>query len=262
MIRLVESAADAACFRSALADAQDPVAVETAVRFTAFHQLPGSGWKFYTGGEGEKPFALAVRGASALLTGSAGGEEVALLLNFLQARRLKTSRPDPLPGWRQDAAFHVFHAPAGGPKARPLPEGFVLNEAPSLMGVTEFLWGGESMTAHHDRRSTDTFYSEICAMRNRGLTEIWTLEEKGATVATAGAYAISENAALLSAVETAPSFRGRGCAGALVCALARKLCGQGKAVCLVARPGVEGFYEKLGFEQRGLTYGHAAPENE
>lgn len=262
MIRLVESAADAARFQAALADAQDPVAVETAVRFAAFSGLPGSGWKFYTGGEGEKPFALAVRGASALLTGSAEGEEVALLLNFLQARRLKTARPEPLPGWRQDAVFHVFHAPAGGPKARPLPEGFRLNEAPSLLGVTEFLWGGESMAAPHDRRSTDTFYSEICTMRNRGLAQIWTLEEKGVTAATAGAYAITENAALLSAVETAPAFRGKGCAGALVCALARELCGQGKAVCLVARPGVEGFYEKLGFEQRGLTYGHTAPEND
>lgn len=262
MIRLVESAADAARFQAALEDAQDPVAVETAVRFAAFSGLPGSGWKFYTGGEGEKPFALAVRGASALLTGSAEGEEVALLLNFLQARRLKTARPEPLPGWRQDAVFHVFHAPAGGPKARPLPEGFRLNEAPSLLGVTEFLWGGESMAAPHDRRSTDTFYSEICTMRNRGLAQIWTLEEKGVTVATAGAYAITENAALLSAVETAPAFRGKGCAGALVCALARELCGQGKAVCLVARPGVEGFYEKLGFEQRGLTYGHTAPEND
>lgn len=262
MIRLVENAADAARFQAALADAQDPVAVETAVRFAAFSGLPGSGWKFYTGEEGEEPFALAVRGASALLTGSAEGEEVALLLNFLQARRLKTARPEPLPGWRQDAVFHVFHAPAGGPKARPLPEGFRLNEAPSLLGVTEFLWGGESMAAPHDRRSTDTFYSEICTMRNRGLAQIWTLEEKGVTAATAGAYAITENAALLSAVETAPAFRGKGCAGALVCALARKLCGQGKAVCLVARPGVEGFYEKLGFEQRGLTYGHAAPEND
>lgn len=262
MIRLVENAADAARFQAALGDAQDPVAAETAVRFAAFSGLPGSGWKFYTGGEGEKPFALAVRGASALLTGSAKGEEVALLLNFLQARRLKTARPEPLPGWRQDAVFHVFHAPAGGPKARPLPEGFRLNEAPSLLGVTEFLWGGESMAAPHDRRSTDTFYSEICTMRNRGLAQIWTLEEKGVTAATAGAYAITENAALLSAVETAPAFRGKGCAGALVCALARKLCGQGKAVCLVARPGVEGFYEKLGFEQRGLTYGHAAPEND
>lgn len=262
MIRLVENAADAARFQAALADAQDPVAVETAVRFAAFSGLPGSGWKFYTGGKGEEPFALAVRGASALLTGSAEGEEVALLLNFLQARRLKTARPEPLPGWRQNAVFHVFHAPAGGPKARPLPEGFLLNEAPSLLGVTEFLWGGESMAAPHDRRSTDTFYSEICTMRNRGLAQIWTLEEKGVTAATAGAYAITENAALLSAVETAPAFRGKGCAGALVCALARELCGQGKAVCLVARPGVEGFYEKLGFEQRGLTYGHAAPEND
>lgn len=262
MIRLVENAADAARFQAALGDAQDPVAVETAVRFAAFSGLPGSGWKFYTGGEGEKPFALAVRGASALLTGSAKGKEVALLLNFLQARRLKTARPEPLPGWRRDAVFHVFHAPAGGPKARPLPEGFRLNEAPSLLGVTEFLWGGESMAAPHDRRSTDTFYSEICTMRNRGLAQIWTLEEKGVTAATAGAYAITENAALLSAVETAPAFRGKGCAGALVCALARALCGQGKAVCLVARPGVEGFYEKLGFEQRGLTCGHTAPEND
>ncbi len=271
MIRLVESPADAARFQAALAGRTDPVAVETAVRFAAFHRLPGSGWRFYTGGEGEEPFALAVRGASALLTGSAEGEETALLLNFLQARRLKTARPDPLPGWRRDAAFHVFYAPAEGPVARPLPEGpvarplpegFVLNEAPSLLGVTEFLWGGESMAAPHDRRSTDTFYSEICTMRNRGLAQIWTLEEKGVTAATAGAYAITENAALLSAVETAPAFRGKGCAGALVCALARELCGQGKAVCLVARPGVEGFYEKLGFEQRGLTYGHTAPEND
>lgn len=262
MIRLVESAADIARFRSALADSSDPVAVETAVRFAAFSGLPGSGWKFYTGGEGEPSFALAARGASALLCGSADGEEVALMLKVLGARRLKTAQPDPLPGWRQDAVFHVFHAPAGGPQAKPLPEGFWLNEAPSLLGVTEFLWGGESMSAPHDRRSTDTFYSEICTMRNRGLAEIWTLEESGVTAATAGAYAIIENAALLSAVETAPAFRRKGCAGALVCALARRLCGQGKAVCLVARPGVEGFYEKLGFEQRGLTYGHAAPEND
>lgn len=261
-MRLVESPADAARFAAALADAQDPVAVETAVRFAAFSGLPGSGWKFYTGGEGEEPFALAVRGGSALLCGSADGEEAALLLKVLGVQRLKTARPDPLPGWRQDAAFRVFHAPAGGPKARPLPEGFWLNEAPSLLGVTEFLWGGESMTAHHDRRSTDTFYSEICTMRNRGLAEIWTLEESGVTAATAGAYAVTGNAALLSAVETAPAFRGKGCAGALVCALARRFCEQGKAVCLVARPGVEGFYEKLGFEQRGLTYGHAAPEND
>lgn len=262
MIRLVESAADIARFRSALADSSDPVAVETAVRFAAFSGLRGSGWKFYTGGEGEPSFALAVRGASALLCGSADGEEVALMLKVLGARRLKTARPDPLPGWRQDAVFHVFHAPAGGPQAKPLPEGFWLNETPSLLGVTEFLWGGESMSAPHDRRSTDTFYSEICTMRNRGLAQIWTLEESGVTAATAGAYAITENAALLSAVETAPAFRRKGCAGALVCALARRLCGQGKAVCLVARPGVEGFYEKLGFEQRGLTYGHAAPEND
>lgn len=61
-MRLVESPADAARFAAALADAQDPVAVETAVRFAAFSGLPGSGWKFYTGGEGEGPFALAVRG--------------------------------------------------------------------------------------------------------------------------------------------------------------------------------------------------------
>ena len=262
MIRLVESPADAARFQAALAGRTDPVSVETAVRFAAFHRLPGSGWRFYTGGEGEEPFALAVRGASALLTGSAGGEETALLLNFLQARRLKTARPDPLPGWRRDAAFHVFYAPAEGPGARPLPEGFVLNEAPSLLGVTEFLWGGESMTAPHDRQSVDTFYSEICAMCSRGLAEVWTLEESGVTAATAGAYAITENAALLSAVETGPAFRGKGCAGALVCALARRLCGQGKAVCLVARPGVERFYEKLGFEQREQTYSCVAPEND
>ena len=51
------------------------------------------------------------------------------------------------------------------------------------------------MTAHHDRRSTDTFYSEICTMRNRGLAEIWTLEESGVTAATAGAYAVTGNAA-------------------------------------------------------------------
>ena len=262
MIRLVESAADAARFAAALADPCDPVAVETAARFAAFSGLPGSGWRFYTGGEGEPSFALAVRGASALLCGSADGEEAALLLKVLGARRLKTACPGPLPGWRQDAAFRVFHAPAGGPKEKPLPEGFLLNESPSLLGVTEFLWGGGSLAAHRDRRSADTFYSEICTMRNRGLAQIWTLEESGVTAATAGAYAVTENAALLSAVETAPAFRGKGCAGALVCALARRLCGQGRAVCLVARPGVEGFYEKLGFEQRGLAYGHAAPEND
>ena len=41
-MRLVESPADAARFAAALADAQDPVAVETAVRFAAFSGLPGT----------------------------------------------------------------------------------------------------------------------------------------------------------------------------------------------------------------------------
>lgn len=254
MIRAVESDADAARFAAALGGRTDPVAVETAACFAAFRALPGSGWRFFTGGDDQPPFALAVRGDTARLTGSAEGEELALLLRFMGVSGLKCALPDPPDGWRQEAAFWVYRAPAGGPAARPLPRGFTLNEAPSLLGVTDLLQGGESLAAPRDRQAADTFYSEACALRNRGLAEIWTLEANGAPAATAGAYAITENAALLSAVETQPAFRGRGCGGALVCALARRLCGQGKDVLLVARPGVEGFYETLGFARQGRTY--------
>ena len=260
MIRLVETAADAARFSAALAGRADPVAVETEVCFAAFRDVPGSGWKFYTGGAGEKPFALAVRGASAKLTVLADGEELAGLLAVLGARRLKSAEAAAPAGWRQDAAFDAFCAPASV-EVPPLPAGAVLDEDVPMTEVVALLTGGDSLAGAAGKAAADTFYAEGCALRNRGLAKVWGLRLGGRLAATAGLYAIGQSAAVLSAVETAAPFRRKGCAAALVLRLAADFAPRGP-VSLLARPGAEGFYQKLGFEQRGRAFGFAAPETD
>lgn len=260
MIRLVESAADAARFSLALAGRADPVSVQTAARFAAFRDVPGSGWKFYTGGEEDAPLALSVRGSSAQLSGSADGEELAGLLALLGVARLKSAEAAAPAGWRQDAAFAAFYAPASL-VAPALPAGAVLDEDVPMSEVMALLTGGDSLAGEAGKAAAENFYAEGCALRNRGLAKVWGLRLGGELAATAGLYAIGENAAMLGGVETARAFRRRGCAAALVCRLAALALPKGP-VCLLARHGAEGFYQRLGFEQRGTACGFAAPEND
>lgn len=258
MIRLVDTADAAARFTAALAGRADPVSVQTAARFAAYRDVPGSGWKFYTGGAGEAPFALSVRGGSAQLSGSADGEELAGLLAVLGVARLKSAGDAGPAGWRQDAAFAAFYAPAGL-AVPPLPAGAALDEDVSMSEVVALLTGGDSLAGEAGRAAAENFYAEGCALRNRGLAKVWGLRLDGELAATAGLYAIGENAAMLGGVETARPFRRRGLAAALVCRLAALALPRGP-VSLLARHGAEGFYARLGFEQKGQAYGFAAPE--
>ena len=254
MICAVQTPAEKERFLAALAGRTDPVAVELHARFLAFWGLAGSGWGFFCAGGAERPLALAVRGGTAQMAGGAGGQELALLLQFMGADRLKSADPAPPEGWAEHARFETFYAPPGGVACRELPAGFALDPAPGMMEVTGLLGGNEACSGFASRQAADDFYAESCAMRNRGLAQVWALRRGERLAATAGAYAIAGGGALLAAVETDPAFRRQGCAGALVCALARDLCAKGYTVSLVARPGVEGFYEQLGFVRRGKAY--------
>lgn len=261
MIRLVENAADAARFQAALAARPGPVAAELAVRYAAFAALPASGWRFYTGGEADPALALGVRGASAELVGEGDGQELALALQALGAKSLRSDCAAGPEGWAREAALSGFYAPKE-PRVPPLPAGFRLDEAAPMGAVVELFCAGVTLAGLSGSGAADNLYSETCAMRNRGLAAVWGLWQGEALAATAGAYAICPDCTLLGGVETAGAFRRRGLAGALVTRLAERYAPRGP-VFLLARPGAEGFYRALGFaEKEGVGFGWRAPEQE
>ena len=111
-----------------------------------FGPLPGSGWQFYTSGEGETPFALGVRGQTALLAGPADAEELAGFLGFLGVCRLRAAGMAP-EGWTLRRRYSRMLLPVGEQlPRRELPAAFVLQEHPAVSQVTEFLCQGESLS--------------------------------------------------------------------------------------------------------------------
>ena len=88
------------------------------------------------------------------------------------------------------------------------------------------------------------FLSGRCAPENRALSADGTL------AATAGVYALQPWEAYIGAVETAPAFRRRGCAGYLVSLLAHTYAQ--RPVRLICAEDMVPFYAKLGFARDGL----------
>ena len=252
MICAVNSAQTRRRFEAALADPRSAgVACQLGALQAVFGPLPGSGWRFYTGGEGEVPFALGVRGASALLAGPADAEELAGFLGFCGVQQLRTTAAVPK-GWQPKERFVRMILPAGATLPRqPAPEKIRLNECPGVGQVTDLLCRGESLGSGAEE-ARDCFYSETCTLVNHGRALIWAAQApEGELVATAGAYALWNQTAYLAGVETLQGHRGRGVGRFLVCALANRLAGQGNTVELLCTPERAGFYRALGFEREG-----------
>ena len=234
------------------------VCCELGAKFSAFGRLPGSGWQFYTGSRTESPFALAVRGQSALLAGQADSEELDSFLRFLGVERIKTVEQPPL-GWQQDTVMERFVLRAGHQLSVPeCSSEMQLECTPSMGQVVDFLSSGE-VFKNQPQEVLDCFYSEVCTMVNHGFAEIWAVRGPGGIPATAGAYAIYGGKAYLASVETAPEMRGQGIGGFLTCALSNKLAADGLEVELLSRPGYEPFYRKLGFVSDGSCGWYVPP---
>lgn len=252
MICAVNSAQTRRRFEAALADPRSAgVACQLGALEVVFGLLPGSGWRFYTGGEGEVPFALGVRGASALLAGPADAEELAGFLGFCGVQQLRTTAAVP-DGWQRKERFVRMVLPANAVLAcQPAPEGIRLNECPGVGQVTDLLCRGESLPGG-ETDARDCFYSETCTLVNHGRALLWAAQTpEGQLIATAGAYALWNRTAYLAGVETLQSQRGRGVGRFLVAALANRLAGQGNRVELLCTPERAGFYRALGFEKQG-----------
>lgn len=230
---------------------------DLAAHFAAFHALPGSGWSFYTNGEQESPFALAVQGSHALLVGLADTEELDSFLTFLGVQRLKTDGIVPQ-GWNvQERPRRFVFTPDMPHFHRERSASVILDMMPSMAEVAAFFQQGETF-AQASQDVLDAFYSEACTLRNHGLAQIWALRKQGKLVATAGAYAIWNNTAYLAGVETCAEERKQGYAGSLVAALTEHFIKQGIGVELLCKPGSEGFYRALGFTEQG-TGAYCAP---
>ena len=96
----------------------------------------------------------------------------------------------------------------------------------------------------------DSFAVDAAARRNRGLADIRALSADGTLAATAGVYALQPWEAYIGAVETAPAFRRRGCAGYLVSLLAHTYAQ--RPVRLICAEDMVPFSAKLGFARDGL----------
>lgn len=259
MICAVKNEAARRRYQAALAGG--PTACSLGARCAAFAAAPAFGWRFFTGGEGEAPLALAVRGQAAQLAGGADPEELALLLKMLRVRSLRIEEGTPPLGWREERQLAVFRLAAGGRlPLPPQPAGFTLETEPSLWEVADLLAQDREMAAAGGE-ARDNFYADACAMKNRGFACIWAARFGGRLAATAGAYALWGGGAYLSAVETAPPLRRRGAGRWLVAALANELAGRGLAVGLLCAPGREPFYTALGFcgQGRAVCWGPAGP---
>lgn len=183
--------------------------------------------------------AVSVSGENALVCGACDGDELASFFAFLGVSNVRASHAAP-PGFEPDELFLMEYV---SPREKPLPEGYTLEETPSMTAL------GESMRYTDGTMSSDAFVAEACARRNRSLARIVALGAPDGYAATAGVYALSEREAYLGGVITKEEYRGRGCAGALVLHLANEY-HPGRAVRLVCAPHRKSFYESLGFAAR------------
>ncbi len=189
--------------------------------------------------------AIDANSRKVIASGTADPEELAGFLAFLDKHELLTDGTVPL-GWNPKEQLHLFRLAAGDTLPLPhRPEGLTLNETPSPFQVASFLFGEESQ-----RR--DDFYSELCTKRNHSKAVVWTLEQAGKIVSTAGAYALEAGQAYLACVETAEQIRGQGIGGWLVPYMANALSQQGWDVVLLAKEERVHFYNRLGFTHVGM----------
>lgn len=259
MIQRVDGPKAGQRYRRAIEGGAGPVECMLGSRLEAFETLSGSGWSFYTGGRGEEPFALAVRGCSAWMAGKAEPQQLALLLKVMGVRRITSNSGEFLPeGWQPCEQLAIFRMqPGKEPAAENLQNGFSLQKAPSLWQVSQLI----SQQPGFDTEAQENFYADSCVLQNRGFARIWAAEGREGLAATAGAYGLYKGLALLSAVYTCPEQRKQHLGRSLTAQLAAGLCADGYVVTLECAPGREAFYSAMGFEPAGFVQKLSAPND-
>ena len=185
-----------------------------------------------------KDGALLLRGGSLLLCGKAPkSEELATFCAFAWVSELEGA-PDLLPGFCRTRLLQMEYA--GPAAAAALPQGAELDEAPNLWQLAS---SGVLGVPPED------WYADACVRTNRGLAKIYAVKTENGYAATAGIYAMRQNAAYITAVATAPGCRGRGYAHALLAKLAAAR--GGRTLTLLCAPELRRFYERAGYCLRG-----------
>ena len=245
-------------YRAAFENGRDPVSCMLGSRLEAFRGVPGTPWQFYTGGSKEPPLALAVRGCSAWLAGFAQPDELELLLRVMGVDRLTVWEDTQVPeSWTLCDTMQVFSLKPGSClNAGDPPDGFQVEEHPGLWQTAQLVAQQPGFTSE----AQDNFYADSCALVNRGFARIWAGELDGRMTATAGAYALWQDAACLAAIYTRPEDRHKQLGRALTARLTNHLCGEGFWVTLESAHGKENFYRALGFKQTGVTRRYAPPK--
>lgn len=236
-------------YHAALAGEPSPPAVLLGCNEQAFGALPGSGWRFFAGGTGEPPLALAVRGASAWACGQAQPQELQSFLSFCGVKKLLVVPGGALPpGFVAGGRLCWLALPAESkPEAPTALPGLRLDEDVPMGRVVELL----RQDAPQSEAFYEDYYSDGCTKRNRGLAQVWGIWQGDRLVSTGGVYALYGGGAYLAGIQTASALRGQGIGGWLVTEMAARLLGQGLAPCLLCRPERVAFYTRLGFVSRG-----------
>ena len=254
MITAVTPGQGAAQFRAALAGVP-AVGPQLGAAFALYGEKPASGWAFYLA----QGCPLAVKGRAAWLAVPRGceapeGDELASFLGFVGACSLHSNGPGP-EGWNRSVLARM----APGPELTEgsAPAGVQLDEAPPMGEVADLIMAGQARDAWED------FYAECCTRRNHGLARMWVAREAGGRpVSTVSAWAVWEGRAYMAMGLTAPDYRGRGVAGWLIPAMARRLLAEGLAVEFLCRPALEPFYARLGMQKTGDCFKYYTESSE
>lgn len=261
MICAVASEAQKQDFLATLSGQPGPIACAMGVHVQAFWQLPKSGWSFYTQGQGEAPFALAVWGAAAQIIYTTTPPKADELASFCSAMGIASVQCAlPLHGWAatETAMRYDWRQDALPQAATKRNDGYAINPQPNLLAATEFL-NRNGQFSQQGEAASDAFYTRSCALVNRGVAHFWAVEADGEIASTAFSAAEFGGWAYLSAIETAESHRRKGLAGWLIGALCASLLAKNHRPTLLCRPEMAAFYAKIGFEAAGEVFRYQPP---
>lgn len=236
----------------------DLLPVELAV-FGAMH---GPVPRFFTA---TPAAALCIRGRGALLCGTYDLEETG---GFLQLHGVEQVQTDGAPPAGYVRERQLFCMALSGEKADAAPlypppnAGLTLDKAPPPGETADFLMCAKGVKGAKEAEIRDNFYSELCVKLARGAACVWAVRQagdeagdgRGKMIASAGAYALTDETAYLAAIETAELLRGKGIGSWLVGTLVAQLAGEGRRVALVCAENRVPLYERLGFRTENTIW--------
>lgn len=185
----------------------------------------------------QKAFLL-IEGASAFICGKIVDiSEIDCFLQWLGVKTLQSLEP------LQDAKEHVImrYQPDRIKKLAETP--VEIEEKPNLWQLSQ------SGLLQVEQAS---YYRTACLRVNQGTAKIFAIKDKDTYCATAGAYAITKQAAYITGVATAAYKQKQGYASCLLHTLCTKL--KERAIYLICEKELCAFYEKIGFQAECICY--------